>query len=468
MKKNVIKLGVFIFIGIFCHLAGCGGPDMHSFDDYDATSHAVKGLWTLLPGGATDIGVGAQGQVYVIGTDNTSHGGRIYKWTGNSWQRTSGIAERIDVDQYGRAWVVNRPGMIFRGDGNDNWTQLPGRAVDIGVGKNGEVYVVGAENYTLGGVVYRWTGSSWQATKAIGHRISVDHLGRPWVVDKIGNIIWSSGNDKWHPLPGRARDIGVGADGHIYVAGKENPDYGGVYKWTGSTWQNISGLASNLDVGPDGSVWITNKVNQIWTTKAVDIKKMVVMSLGGSSSTDIHPIVSSCAKDMGYFLVENQNWKKDQGDTVASNSDAERIRDKINDLAKKNGGDKSKLKLVVVGKSAGGVLAWNTFKRHFANHLADFHTVALVMVDPHGSVTNDGHVGPYCRDQDLWWPSGWPSITNFFRVYNVYQWRSGLTGASFPDSKVYINYRILSGDVSHDNIPNHATTKSVIRLSFGF
>ena len=60
------------------------------------------------------------------------------------------------------------------------------------------------------------------------------------------------------------------------------------------------------------------------------------------------------------------------------------------------------LSLLVAGKSGGGVLAWNTFKRNFGSHIAAFHRVALVMVDPHISVWEDDRVGTYSDDQNLW------------------------------------------------------------------
>ncbi len=149
-------------------------------------------------------------------------------------------------------------------------------------------------------------------------------------------------------------------------------------------------------------------------------KRVVVISLGGSSSTDIHTVVEECAREYGYILTLDENWLRDEGDGVASRGDAERIRDSINTLVSRNGGDKSNLSLLVVGKSAGGVLAWNTFKRHYGD-IDDFHRAALVMVDPHGSVTFDGEWGTYCARQNLWWPGDWSSDTDVFRVYNIYQ-----------------------------------------------
>ncbi|MBN2440986.1 MAG: hypothetical protein JXJ04_06560 [Spirochaetales bacterium] len=191
----------------------------------------------------------------------------------------------------------------------------------------------------------------------------------------------------------------------------------------------------------------------------------VCVSLGGSSSTDIHPVVSGAAANEGITL-NTLNWKKSSGDGVCSSSDAADLKDLLATWSGLNSPPRGNLNLLVVGKSAGGVLAWNTFKRHWGT-IDDFHKVAMVLVDPHGSVTDDGNVGPYCDSQSLWWPSNWSTNKSYFRVYNIYQHTSGLTGASFPSSNVYKNIK-LSGDVSHDSIPGKEDTKLLIREAVRF
>jgi pimeloyl-ACP methyl ester carboxylesterase len=196
-------------------------------------------------------------------------------------------------------------------------------------------------------------------------------------------------------------------------------------------------------------------------------EKTVVISLGESSSTDIHIVVDECAREYGYTLVFNENWLQDKVDGVAGNSDAERIRDEINTLTSSNGGKKSNLALLVVGKSAGGVLAWNTFKQHYGD-LDDFRRAALVLVDPHGSVRDDGERGPYGDRQNLWWPDDWSSDNDIFRVYNIYQHEEGFAGANFPDRRVFRNIQISESGISHDNIPGHETTRKLITEALKF
>ena len=73
----------------------------------------VFAQWRLLPGLATDIGVGARGEAWVIGIDQVEGGHSIYRWNGSDWQIVPGGALRIDVDPQGTPWVLNNEGQYF-------------------------------------------------------------------------------------------------------------------------------------------------------------------------------------------------------------------------------------------------------------------------------------------------------------------------------------------------------------------
>ena len=134
-----------------------------------------------------------------------------------------------------------------------------------------------------------------------------------------------------------------------------------------------------------------------------NVRPAIVVTLSGASASTswhFHDVVQQIAATHGYPLTSGVNWYQDKGDTVAGEGDTAHIKDWINRLANKNGGDKHALSALVVGKSAGGVLAWHTFKRNFISLMGDFHRVALVLVDPHGSAYPDDRVGTYCDHQE--------------------------------------------------------------------
>jgi pimeloyl-ACP methyl ester carboxylesterase len=201
------------------------------------------------------------------------------------------------------------------------------------------------------------------------------------------------------------------------------------------------------------------------------LRPVMVVSLSGSSSDTLHTIVEECATEYGYTaiypLILDYNWSQDRGDLPVRDHHTEPIRNNINTLVARNCGDKSDLSLLVVGYSAGGVLAWNTFRRHY-DDIDDFHRVALVLVEPHGSVRDDPVRGIYSEHNDLWWPGGWSTNPDFFKVYNIYQHESFLTGASFP--RAYQNIRLSGDSIDHDRIERHRRTRCLIieALNFAF
>jgi len=73
--------------------------------------------WTQLPGTATDIGIGGNGSIYIVGTTQVSPTGgyRISKWNGSGWTDTvSGAGINVSVDPQGHPWAVNASNLIYR------------------------------------------------------------------------------------------------------------------------------------------------------------------------------------------------------------------------------------------------------------------------------------------------------------------------------------------------------------------
>ena len=167
------------------------------------------------PGGATDIGVGANGSVWIIGSNRVSGGYGIYRSNGQAWTALPGGAVRIAVDQAGNAWVVNSAHHIYHWTGNA-WASSPGAATDIGVGANGSVWVVGTSPCRQLGI-YRWNGRAWTALPGgAGDRRGPG--GNAWVVNSAHHVYHWTGK-AWAGYPGAATDIGVGANGSVWVVG---------------------------------------------------------------------------------------------------------------------------------------------------------------------------------------------------------------------------------------------------------
>ena len=206
----------------------------------------VRG-WQQLSGAAQDIGVGADGSAWVIGTNSVPGGFGLWRWSGSDWAAVDGGAVRLAVGPRGDPWVVNSEGRIFNRVRN-SWRELPGRAVDIGVGANGEVWVIGTDASPGGYSIHRWTGSEWDRVDGAAARIAVAPDGSPWVVNSEGRI-YQRQRGTWVEMPGRAKDIGVSANGTPWVIGTDAvPGGSSIFYWNGSTWVRVEGAAIGIAV----------------------------------------------------------------------------------------------------------------------------------------------------------------------------------------------------------------------------
>jgi hypothetical protein len=214
-----------------------------------------------LPGvSASDIGVGADGSVWVTGTNQG-----IYQLSGPSWTRTDGAAIRIAVGPDGTPWVVNSAGSVYHRV-NNAWQLLsatvtgaagPLVASDIGVGADGSVWVTGTNQG-----IHQLTGTTWNRTDGAAVEIAVGPDGTPWVVNSGGSVYHRVDN-AWQLLsatitgaasPLVASDIGVGADGTVWVTGA-NQD---IYQLAGTTWTQASGAATEVTVQNSGVFYVAN------------------------------------------------------------------------------------------------------------------------------------------------------------------------------------------------------------------
>jgi Tectonin domain len=213
---------------------------------------------------ATDIAVGANGVVWIIGNDPAGAADKnIYRWDGNAFQQMVGQAVRIAVDPNGRAWVVQSTQGIFRWNGT-SWDNMPGAAIDIGIGANGAVWVLGSD-----GTVWKWDGSNWRQIGGGAKRIAVDPVGNPWMVNDAGQI-WHWKGTEYELLPGSARDIAVGPDGTVLIV-STTPASGGsqVQRWADGRWiDEGDGGGAAVAAGPSGALYVMKDTGALFRRSA--------------------------------------------------------------------------------------------------------------------------------------------------------------------------------------------------------
>jgi hypothetical protein len=239
-----------------------------SAGDVSGVTAMYPSIWNTVAGNGLDIGVGANGTAWIIGSTPVTGGYQIFKRAANatSWTLIAGGAVRVDADKDGNPWVINNGGQLFYY--TTSWTgrEQGLKFTDIGAGSNGSVYGVTQTASGAGYQMVRWTGSSWAVFASGGAlRVTVDNLGNPWILNSAGAIQRWNGT-AWETLPGSATDIGAGPDGSVYILETATVTGGqAISVWNGSAWRRIAGGGKFIDVGPGGNPWMVNASGAIFT-----------------------------------------------------------------------------------------------------------------------------------------------------------------------------------------------------------
>lgn len=207
-----------------------------------------------LPQEGCDIAVSPEGNIWMVGTDS-----RPYELRGNDWTSVSGSnAQRITVGLNNQPYKVagdlvwNREGDFWK-----SMLQPPSGALDVAAGPNGSLYCAGNDRN-----IYRWDGSQWISVAGIqGWRIALGPLDVPYVLANDGRIYKLAGGVRI--LVGNqsvsARDVAVGIDGTIWMAGHDN----NAYRYDPATKSYLLGpvQATSVAVAPNGWLLVVKPDN---------------------------------------------------------------------------------------------------------------------------------------------------------------------------------------------------------------
>lgn len=175
---------------------------------YRRTGGSFPGqTWEKMPGGATDIAIGADGHVWVIGGDGVPHYWEAGQDGGGDWPVPPGAeitgAQRIAVGEDGLPWIITSSNTIMRREGTafpgTGWVDVEGSAKDIAIGANGAVWTLD----TSGRPQY-WTGEAWVRLQDITlASIAVDAKGRPIAVRETSAILrWRRSDENKNGMRG--------------------------------------------------------------------------------------------------------------------------------------------------------------------------------------------------------------------------------------------------------------------------
>ncbi len=163
------------------------------------------GAWTRLPSAATRIAVGANGKLWMLGTNHVGvNDFQPYFWDGKKWVGIDGGLIDIAVLPNGAPVGVNSAGHVWRRV-NNSWTRMPDAAVRIAVAANGRIWVLGRNHVGSSGDYqpYFWDGEKWVGIDGGLIEIAAAPNGSLLGVNSQGQI-WRQSSHGWIRMPGAA------------------------------------------------------------------------------------------------------------------------------------------------------------------------------------------------------------------------------------------------------------------------
>jgi hypothetical protein len=275
-----------------------------------------------------DIAVGLNKDVYITGED-----GKVYKREGKNWSKPMGKdAKRIAVTPKGEVFTVSNSGVVKSLGAKDSaWKSYSMRAVDVGAGANGQVWIVNGR----GKVAFLKKGKFYVYgnTPCHANRVTVEHDGQPAIVCKNRRIFKSNKHahhgQKWTQLAGRAMDIAAGPSGDLMIVGQNSAGHKnmGIWKFIerqrnharGNYWYRVNGQgARGIAVGMNGHPYVVSAHGKsAWPTKACESGKKRVWYFTSKFALNWYDAKAHCEKQ-GWHLApvftenENYSFQKDK------------------------------------------------------------------------------------------------------------------------------------------------------------
>jgi len=169
--------------------------------------------------------------------------GKVFEWTGVSWDIIPGRLNHISVGSDSTVWGVTNADKIYRRDKN-SWTLIKGKLKQISVGSSENVWGV-----SQAGRIYKWSGSSWDRIDGILKHVSVGSDGTVWGVTNDDKI-YRRDKNSWTLINGKLKQISVGNAKNVWGVSQA----GSIYKWSGSSWDRKDGILHYISVGNDGYI----------------------------------------------------------------------------------------------------------------------------------------------------------------------------------------------------------------------
>ena len=167
----------------------------------------------------------------------TGGDGFLYKYENGAWTKQSQSAYQVAVTSDNRPWYLTTGYSIYRPTGS-TYTYVVGAAVDIGVGANNTVWVIGTNTTGGGKGIYKWNGYNWQNMPGGALRVAVNPSGNAWVINSADQLFEWKGTWWNYVSTVTGKDIAVSPRNTVFVL---QPSKVQIKRSSESTWTPIDG-----------------------------------------------------------------------------------------------------------------------------------------------------------------------------------------------------------------------------------
>lgn len=257
----------------------------------------VETTWTNTGLAGKSVGLGAFGEMYVIGQDGNLY---QYSFADKSYTLIQGDMqlsnlEKVAVDPEGTPYVLQKGGQVYYLDCNNDWIRLPGCATDLAISRGGDIWKIGCDQQAGGFGIWNLScqckcscGNQrdcnrfrqeeyqsksenkdkptclWYRVQGGGVRIAVSPSGDPYIIDSLKNVAKYE-DHAWKEIGGlKASSLGVSNEGLLFIAGTDYGIYRVVSEDLG-TWLPIQGRAVDIDVSLYSLPTVVDIFNQVQT-----------------------------------------------------------------------------------------------------------------------------------------------------------------------------------------------------------
>lgn len=172
------------------------------------------------------------GSLWITGAD-----GYIHKYQNGGFVRQSQLASQIAVTKENTPWYLTSGYGIYRPTGT-TYVNVPGAAVDIGVGANNGVWVIGTNREGGGYGIYKWVETGWQKISGSAVRIAVNPSGNAWVINIFDQVFEWKGTWWNYTDAVSGKDIAVSPNNTVVVL---QPTKLQIKKSSDTNWTSLDG-----------------------------------------------------------------------------------------------------------------------------------------------------------------------------------------------------------------------------------